>query len=222
MMFDRRGRRTAIGVSRLLNRAIGIPLRRKARRGPESACEQRTSACRFPPLLRSSRRRPVSRPVTGAGRRRVAAPPRTDLDIMEPERPRSCPPAAAIEVFAFGRRPLAISARCCHARARAAQGRLPFRLRPGPRRDGGRDARRRAVPRRQRTADAVARGHEPRRRQPRRRDMVAVARIVRDALDGQGDPAGMHAALSGLLPGIPFANGFLHGRPGAVHVTAAV
>lgn len=57
---------------------------------------------------------------------------------------------------------------------------------------------------------------------PQRRDMVAVARIFRDALDGQGDPAGMHAALSGLLPGIPFANGFLHGRPGAVHVTAAV
>jgi collagenase-like PrtC family protease len=50
---------------------------------------------------------------------------------------------------------------------------------------------------------------------PQRCDMVAVAQAFRDVLEGRRDPAETRAALAALLPGMPFANGFLHGRPGA-------
>lgn len=50
---------------------------------------------------------------------------------------------------------------------------------------------------------------------PQRCDMVSVAGAFRDVLDGRSEPARMRAALAELLPGIPFANGFLHGQVGA-------
>jgi collagenase-like PrtC family protease len=45
-------------------------------------------------------------------------------------------------------------------------------------------------------------------------DMVAVAGLFRDVLDGRTDPAEAGAALSDLLPWAEFANGYVHGREG--------
>lgn len=76
-----------------------------------------------------------------------------------------------LEVWAFGRLPLAISARCYHARIQGlAKDFLPVRLQPGPGRTAGRHARRRAFPRRQRRAD-----HELHLRRSPRRHRRAVA-----------------------------------------------
>jgi collagenase-like PrtC family protease len=49
-------------------------------------------------------------------------------------------------------------------------------------------------------------------------DMVAVARIFRDALDGCITALEAEAHLTELVDGLPFANGFHHGREGAAFV----
>jgi hypothetical protein len=47
--------------------------------------------------------------------------------------------------------------------------------------------------------------------------MVAVARLFRDVIDGRiaGDEASR--TLAEIYPGVPFANGFMHGAPGFMH-----
>lgn len=49
-------------------------------------------------------------------------------------------------------------------------------------------------------------------------DMVAVAHAFRDALDGRLAADEAEARLAGLVDGLPFANGFYHGREGAAFV----
>ena len=45
-------------------------------------------------------------------------------------------------------------------------------------------------------------------------DMVAVARIFRDVLDGREEPLAGFRRLGGLAGGVPFANGYYYGREG--------
>ena len=52
-------------------------------------------------------------------------------------------------------------------------------------------------------------------------DMVAVATIFRDALDGRIDARETHARLEALGLETPFANGFFHGKPGTHWQAAA-
>lgn len=52
-------------------------------------------------------------------------------------------------------------------------------------------------------------------------DMVAVATIFRDALDGRIDARETHARLEALGLDAPFANGFFHGKPGTHWQAAA-
>lgn len=137
---------------------------------------------------------------------------------------------AAIEVFAFGRMPLAISARCYHARmkglsrdscqfvcAEDRDGRVATTL------DGedflavngvqtlsySYDNDIAAIP------DLVATGVSGLRLSPHSADMVEVARIFRRALDGALGIAEADAALRRLMPDATFSNGFLYGVEGA-------
>lgn len=49
---------------------------------------------------------------------------------------------------------------------------------------------------------------------PQNMDMIAVASIYRDALDGKSSPADAEARLKALCGGIPFINGFYYAKEG--------
>jgi collagenase-like PrtC family protease len=135
-----------------------------------------------------------------------------------------------LEVFAFGRLPLALSGRCYHARLHGlhkdscqfaceqdADGLLVETL------DdqaflaiNGVQTLSASVHAVVATAaDLVAQGIRRLRLSPQTCDMVAAARTYRSLLDGSEDPEAARARLSELnLPG-PLVDGYAHGRPGA-------
>ncbi|MCH7956453.1 MAG: U32 family peptidase [Proteobacteria bacterium] len=134
-----------------------------------------------------------------------------------------------LEVQVFGRLPLAISGRCFHARSR------------GLNKDGCRYVCAEdpdgmevetldgdpflAVNGTQtlsytwcnlagELAELRAMGVHRFRLSPQDTDMVAVARIFRDLLDGRRQPGEARESLAGLAGGIPFSNGFYYGVEG--------
>jgi len=140
------------------------------------------------------------------------------------------------EVFAFGRLPLALSARCYHARAHG-------RHKDDCRFVCGEDPDGLAVE----TLDGAAflavngvqtlshgccslvhalrrlagRGIGRFRLSPQDCDMVAVARLFRAVLDGETEPGAAEESLAALFPQAPFADGYLHGREGAAWIGGA-
>lgn len=140
-----------------------------------------------------------------------------------------------VEVPAFGTMPLAISARCYHARAHGL-------AKDGCRYVCGEDPAGMAVTTldgedflrvngTQTLSEAVLAvvGEVPRladagvtalRLMPEDLDMVAVARTYRDLLDGVLDAESAEAALRGLLDGRRAANGYLSGAAGDAWTTA--
>ncbi len=163
--------------------------------------------------------------LAARGAVRVCLPfelPATSIDILA-----ALPVETEVQVF--GRTPLAISARCYHARAH------------GLTKDGcqyvcDRDANGMAVE----TLDGdsflavngtqtlshtyvdligelhslAASGVGRFRLSPHNIDMVAVAKSIRGVLDGERDAADARAAIASLLPDAAFSNGFLHGAHG--------
>ncbi|WP_196259867.1 ubiquinone anaerobic biosynthesis protein UbiV [Pelagibacterium limicola] len=145
-------------------------------------------------------------------------------------------PDLTIEVLAFGRTPLAISARCAHARAKGntkdncqfvcgeepdglvvqTLDRQPFLVLNG-------------VQTMSYTCHVVlaelptlaAAGVRSIRLSPQRCDMVAVARTYRALLDGALEAGAAREELATIYPGVPFSNGFIHGIAGAEWVDAA-
>jgi O2-independent ubiquinone biosynthesis protein UbiV len=134
-----------------------------------------------------------------------------------------------LEAFAFGRVPLAISARCYHARIHElSKDSCQFVCSQDP--DGL------AVDTLDREhflavngvqtmsftyADLLgdigalaSAGVSSLRLSPHACDMVAVARIFRDAAAGACDATEAQRRLAGELPQAQFSNGFLHGKPG--------
>jgi collagenase-like PrtC family protease len=57
---------------------------------------------------------------------------------------------------------------------------------------------------------------------PQSVDMVAVAEVFRGVLDGRDDPAAAEARLAELVDIAPFSNGFYHAREGALQVEDGV
>ncbi len=53
---------------------------------------------------------------------------------------------------------------------------------------------------------------------PQRCDMIAVARAWRDLLDGRTDAGECRARLKKIVPGMRFTNGFFYGKPGMASV----
>jgi collagenase-like PrtC family protease len=141
----------------------------------------------------------------------------------------------AVEVQVFGRVPLAISARCYHARAHGLH-KDNCRFVCGQDLDGMNvvtldDTPFLAVNGTQtlshgclglvpELAALQAAGVGRFRLSPQHGDMVAVAELFRAVLDGRRDPAAALAALAGLTAPMTLANGFFHDQPGAVLVPA--
>lgn len=142
----------------------------------------------------------------------------------------------AVEVQVFGRAPLAISARCYHARAHGLS-------KDGCRYVCGQDAEGMPVDTldgsaflrvngTQTQADALTllarevaelrdAGVTCLRLSPHDLDMAAAGRVYADLLAGRTDAAAAEAALLDLLDGRAAANGFYYGRDGAAWVAAA-
>jgi collagenase-like PrtC family protease len=164
----------------------------------------------------------------------IALPPELPLTAMAPIAAKAR--TATLEAWAFGRAPLAISARCYHARVHGlAKDSCQFVCNQDP--DGlavdtleGR--RFLSVNGVQTLSDAfvnlvgdldalLARGIASFRLSPHTCDMVAVARVFRDVLDDTIDGAEGERRVAALLPDATFANGFLHGKPGHQRVPLA-
>jgi collagenase-like PrtC family protease len=170
--------------------------------------------------------------LAGRGARRVCLP----IELSAPAIAALAGSGACeIEVFAFGRAPLAISARCYHARAHglAKDG---CRYVCGDDADGmaaetiegqpflavnGTQTLSHACVNLLREASGLRDAGVRRfRLSPHDIDMVAVARAFRDVLDGQIAADVGWRRLGELAPHLPFANGFLHGIAGASLVAA--
>lgn len=167
------------------------------------------------------------------GATRICLPP--ELPLAAVTAIATALPETAIEVFAFGRVPLAISARCYHARAhKLTKDNCRFVCEQDP--DGmpvrtldgagflsvngvqtlshGCAGLLRDVPLLRRAGVASL------RLSPQDCDMVAVAQLFRDVLGERLAPEDAERRLGEIYPGVPLANGFLHGAPGHAHVGA--
>jgi collagenase-like PrtC family protease len=135
----------------------------------------------------------------------------------------------SLEVMVFGRLPLALSARCYHARA---HGRTKDSCQFVCEQDADGMTLRTLEDKPFLTVNGIqtmshdylnlagelpalqAMGVSRFRLSPQSCDMVAVAETFRAALDGVIDGAEADARLAALQPGVPFSNGFFHGGPG--------
>lgn len=168
------------------------------------------------------------------GASRICLPPELPLPTVAAI--AAALPEVSIEVFAFGKVPLAISARCYHARIhKLSKDNCRFVCEQDP--DGlavdtleGQGFL--SVNGVQTLSHSCASllgdvpvlagaGVAALRLSPQRCDMVAVAHLFRDVIDGRvaGDEASR--VLAEIYPGAPFANGFLHGAPGFTRAGAA-
>ncbi len=162
-----------------------------------------------------------------AGAVRICLPP--ELPLASIATLAAAAPGMAFEVWAFGRTPVAISARCYHARIHGlAKDSCQFVC--------GQDADGLAVE----TLDDEAffavngvqtlshrycnllgdlaalqkAGVNSFRLSPHSADMVAVTRLFRDVLDGKRDAESASGDLAALLPSASFSNGFLSAEAG--------
>ena len=139
-------------------------------------------------------------------------------------------PELPFEMFAFGKVPLAISARCAHARVKGhTKDNCQFVCGEDPdglavdTLDGQHFLALNGVQTMSSTVqcliadvpELLAAGVGSFRLSPQVCDMVAVARLFRDVADGRLDPAEGLARAHALHPG-EFSNGFIHGLPGHV------
>jgi collagenase-like PrtC family protease len=165
------------------------------------------------------------------GATRVALP--FDLPRRSIEALAGAAAPVELEVQVFGRTPLAVSARCYHARARGLH-RHDCQYVCESDRDGmtvetldGRPFL--AINGTQTLSYAIgslideldtlrAAGIRCFRLSPHAVDMVAVAETFRAVLDGRSEPRDANERLAGLAGFAPFANGFYHGREGVALV----
>lgn len=165
------------------------------------------------------------------GAARIALPPELPMDSIL--KIAAAVPDVAIEVWAFGRVPLAISARCYHARL---NGRSKDSCQFVCERDldgldvetldGEKFLAVNGVQTLSHTccnliaeaAELARRGVGALRLSPHTCDMVAVADTFRGVLDGACEPQAAMSRLRQIYPAATFANGFVHGTTGALYV----
>ncbi|KAB0266887.1 ubiquinone anaerobic biosynthesis protein UbiV [Microvirga brassicacearum] len=166
--------------------------------------------------------------LAGYGARRVCLSPELPASSIA-SLAKSCP-EVALEVWAFGRVPLAISARCYHARLhKLTKDNCQFVCAKDPdglatdTLDGKHFLSINGVQTLSSTyanlieylPDLAALGIASCRLSPQSCDMVAVAKAFRDVADGVLDPSEATRALDLVCDGMPFSDGFLNGVPGA-------
>ncbi len=142
-------------------------------------------------------------------------------------------PGFSFELFAFGRIPLAISARCAHARSKGLTkdncqficgedpGGLPLRTLDRQSflvLNGVQTMSNSCAVLIDDLAPLVEAGLARVRLSPQDCDMVRIAALYRAALDGRIDADEALVGLSQIYPGARFSNGFLHQREGAAWV----
>jgi collagenase-like PrtC family protease len=144
-------------------------------------------------------------------------------------------PDTEFEVFAFGRLPLAISARCAHARAKGhSKDNCHFVCQDDPdglavdTLDGQSFLTLNGVQTMSHTCQVLLAELPALRRagvthirlSPQHCDMAAVAEVFADVRDDRVAAAEGEARLKAIYPGVPFSNGFHHGVTGAVWIAA--
>ena len=174
----------------------------------------------------------TARFLAGRGARRICLPP--ELPATSIAAIAAAVPETRIEVFAFGRVPLAISARCIHARLHGLT-KDTCRFVCGEDADGlavdtldgepflavnGVQTLSSSMANLVESLDALAgMGVASCRLSPQTGDMVAAARVFRAVLDGgaapYAAPGAARAELARLFPAVQFADGFFHAAPGA-------
>jgi len=166
------------------------------------------------------------------GAQRICLPPELPMDSIQTI--AAALPDVTMEVFAFGRVPLAISARCYHARLhklskdncqfvceRDPDG-LPVATLDGEpflAMNGVQTLSHACVNLLGDAVDLAIAGVGALRLSPQQCDMVAVAKVFRDLLDGRRTQEDGMQELTRIYPDVPFVNGFIHGQPGAVLTT---
>jgi len=168
--------------------------------------------------------------LASCGATHVCLPPELPLDAVATLAAAGRSLDVEVEVWAFGRVPLAIAGRCYHARVHGLA-KDSCRFVCGEDADGLTvetvDGRRFLAINGVQTLSATygsaltdlaaltAAGIGSLRLSPQSGNMVAVAALFRRTLNGEIDAEAAIAALSGLLPGVAFSNGFLTGACGA-------
>lgn len=165
--------------------------------------------------------------LAGRGATRICLPP--ELPLASVAAIAAALPEVAIEVFAFGKVPLAISARCYHARIhKLSKDNCRFVCEQDPdgleveTLEGQRFLSVNGVQTLSHSCASAladipvlaAARVAALRLSPQRCDMVAVAQLFRDVIDNRLAADEASRSLAGLYPDTPFANGFLHGVPG--------
>lgn len=168
------------------------------------------------------------------GATRICLPP--ELPLGSVETLTGALPDTDFELFAFGRAPLAISARCYHARLHGLSkdnchfvcGKDPDGY-PVETLDGEAFLSINGVQTLSRTCynligdipKITAAGVRALRLSPQDCDMVAVARAFREVLDGDCEPQVGLSRIGAIYRDIPFSNGFAHARPGVTFIGPA-
>lgn len=171
----------------------------------------------------------------GQGAVRICLPP--ELPLTSVATIAKALPQVAIEVFSFGRAPLAISARCYHARLhKLAKDNCRFVCEQDA--DGlvvktledqdflnmnGVQTLSHSCVNLLADLDRLRHGGVASLRlSPQDCDMVEVTKVFRDVLDGRMEAKDGMQRLAKVYPDVPFANGFLHAAAGYTYVTDRV
>lgn len=170
----------------------------------------------------------TARLLARRGATRICLPP--ELPLASLREIAGSDVGAELEIFAFGRMPLAISARCAHARSkgrikdnclfvcgedpdglavRTLDGQSFLAL------NGVQTISHNCQVLLQELPELTEAGILSFRLSPQDCDMVAVARIYREMLDGRLEPETALEQLRAIYPAAPFSNGFLHAVEGA-------
>lgn len=168
--------------------------------------------------------------LAARGMRRVCLPPEAPLSTIRPLAETAAGLGVAVEVWGWGRAPLAISGRCYHARLHG-RGKDDCRFVCGEDPDGREieDLDGRAflavngvqtlshgyATAARRIAELREAGVGALRLSPHTGDFARVIRAFRAALDGARDAPPLEAALRAAEPGRRLVGGFLDGKAGA-------
>ncbi|WP_313192499.1 U32 family peptidase [Shinella zoogloeoides] len=174
----------------------------------------------------------TARTLAARGADNICLPP--ELPAVSIRQMLAAMPDFSFELFAFGRMPLAISARCAHARSKGLTkdncqficGEDPdgLPLRTLDRQsflvlNGVQTMSNSCVMLLDDLAPLISAGLSRVRLSPQDCDMVAVAKLYRMVLDGRMDGDEAIGAISTIYPSAPFSNGFLHQKEGAAWVS---
>ena len=176
----------------------------------------------------------TARLLASRGAKSICLPPELPMESISAIATEA--PQADYEVFAFGRIPLAISARCAHARSKGhikdncqfVCGEEPDGL-PVRTLDRQSFLVLNGVQTVSHTCQMLAAEIPPLREagvsrfrlSPQDCDMVAIATVFSDLLQGGIEAEEAVARVKEIYPDVPFSNGFLHAREGAAWVARA-